>query len=206
MWASTDHLRHLWITQGCSHFHLDTLTAQLLSKGGLAIKISISLLPTLGGSSRNSPGARKSVPAMLCLPTTEAILHEGQGHVSPCRHLLCLGSHRKVSWGLKSPVIAGESQACLIYHCSSSRNQVITNSQQIYTLPSFCVVGKNGADMCWCLWVFSPVRVTPPGRYLCTWCLQVSFSVFNPDRSTYLQGPSRGCGGALLEGESSSIK
>lgn len=150
MWASADHLRHLWITQGCSHFHLDTLTAQLLSKGGLAIKISISPLPTLGVSSRNGPGARKSVPAILCLPTTKAILHEGQGHVSPCRHLLCLGSHGKASWGLKSPVIAGESQASYLPLQLFKKPSHYEFSANLY--PSFILCCRK--KWCWHVLVF----------------------------------------------------
>lgn len=156
---------------------------------GLAFEISVSPFPSFGESSRNSPGACHSGPATLCLPTTKANLSEGEGLVSPCRHLLGFG----LSWeGQLKPEEScdpGQSQACFIYHCTSSVNQVIMNSHQTYSLASFCIAGKSGASMCWCSWASSLVRGTPPGRHSGTWCLQVRFSAFNPEGSALPPGP-----------------
>lgn len=50
----------------------------------------------------------------------------------------------------------------------------------------FCIVGKSGASMCW-----SPLQLQSHllGDMQATWCLQVRFSVFNPERSALPPGP-----------------
>lgn len=182
MWASADHLCHCQTTQSCFFFHLATFTAQLLSKGGLDIKIHHVFLLFWEEQEREAV----MLPICSCHAVCPSHIHPAWRWRArhPAGTCCALGSHGNNSWDLKSPGIAEKAQVRPICCSNCSRERVSMNSQQINTLPKFGLMGKSSAGTSWRLWVSLQLEESSLGTHSGTWPFQLRFSTFNPERST----------------------
>lgn len=134
MWASAGHLCRCQTTQGWFFFYLTTLTAQLLSKGGLDIKMHHVSFPLPCGEQEREP----SEAAHPCLP---CCLSLSQSRPSWAWRACVTLQAPAVIWALMARTaedwralwLQNKHQVCLICYSNCFRDHASINSQQIYT-------------------------------------------------------------------------
>lgn len=159
MWASAGHLCRCQTTQGWFFFYLTTLTAQLLSKGGLDIKMHHVSFPLPCGEQEREPSEAAHPCLPCCLSLSQSRPAWAWRACVTCRHLLWFGLSWQEQLRIEEPCDCRISTKSVLFATvivlETTLLSILSKS-----IPKFYLIGRSGAGMSWCLWVSPPASGT----------------------------------------------